>query len=63
MTNQNVIVDYSTFPLEVLKRALNELRGLQAEGFPIEGQLIEDLRLHITDRIIEEIRVMPNWTK
>jgi len=41
------IVDYSTFPIEVLKRALNELRGLQAEGFPIEGRLIEDLRIEV----------------
>ena len=63
MTNQNVIVDYSTFPLEVLKRALSELRNLQVEGFPIDGTLVENLRLHVTDRVIEEIRVLPNWTK
>ncbi len=46
----NVIIDYTTFPLEVLQRAFYELQQLKAEGFPIDDALISQLRIEIIDR-------------
>lgn len=50
-------IDYSTFPIESIKKALDSIRELKSEGYPIDttNELEHTLSCELIDRKIQAL--------